>query len=81
MRRASAIALFLLAAGLPAAEPAAPLTLAQAARRALAGNLGIGLERLGAAAGLLALLLGAGQRLLALLDRFERQGSLRHRGT
>lgn len=49
MRRASAITLSLLAAGLPAAEPAAPLTLSQAARRALAGNLGIGLERLGAA--------------------------------
>ena len=50
MRLASALALSLLASGLAAAEgPAAPLTLAQAARRALAGNLGVGLERLGAA--------------------------------
>ena len=43
MRHASAIALLLVAAGLPAAGPAAPLTLSQAARRALAGNLGLGL--------------------------------------
>jgi len=50
MRLASALLLSSLAAALPAAAPSpAPLTLPQAARRALAGNLGIGLERLGAA--------------------------------